>query len=209
MRSSYTTALSTRNMRDPRHLMRLVKFRALTGTDAERIAAIAKSEGVSKETIKASVRQMEAYSEQNKSVNVDLRINESILKVMPAFEEGMAGLLTATELIEVPDGNTGNKKVVKQDDKTTRLEASRIVKDIIVAKQPKGPLVEVNANQTNQVMNLSAAETYEERLARLRKQAQEANMLPAEVIALPESLDNNEGLAESYDDVGDEESEEE
>jgi len=196
-------------MRDPRHLMRLVKFRALTGTDSERIAAIAKSEGVSKETIKASVRQMEAYSEQNKSVNVDLRINESILKVMPAFEEGMAGLLTATELIEVPDGNTGNKKVVKQDDKTTRLEASRIVKDIIVAKQPKGPLVEVNANQTNQVMNLSAAETYEERLARLRKQAQEANMLPAEVIALPESLDNNEGLAESYDDVGDEESEEE
>lgn len=209
MKSSYATkTLSTRNMRDPRHLMRLVKFRALTGTDSERIAAIAKSEGVGKETVRASVRQMEMYAEQNKTVNVDLRINESILKVMPAFEEGMAGLLTATELVEMPDGNTGKKKVVKQDDKTTRLEASRIVKDIIVAKQPKAPIAEVNVNQTNQVANLSAAETYEERLARLRKQAQEQNMLPAETIAMPDELDKNDALSESYDDAEEDDEEE-
>ncbi|MGA3264082.1 MAG: VOC family protein [Terracidiphilus sp.] len=76
-----------------------------------------------------------------KSSPLDLRINESILKVMPKFEESMAGLLTATELVEINDATTGKKKIVKQDDKTTQLEACRIVKDIIVAKQPKGPLI--------------------------------------------------------------------
>ena len=76
-----------------------------------------------------------------KTSPLDLRINESILKVMPKFEESMAGLLTATELVEISDATTGKKKIVKQDDKTTRLEACRIVKDIIVAKQPKGPLI--------------------------------------------------------------------
>jgi hypothetical protein len=189
-------------MRDPRHLMRLVKFRVLTGTDVERIAAIAKSEGVSKETIKASVRQMEMYSEQNKTFNVDLRINESILRVIPAFENSMAGLLAATELVEINDTKTGTKKVVKQDDKTTRLEASRIVKDIIVAKQPKGPIAEINVNQTNQVANLSTAETTEERMDRLRKKAAEANLLPAEVAAVPGYLDRDE---EPDDEDGDEE----
>jgi hypothetical protein len=184
--------------------MRFVKFQALTGTEVERLAAIAKSEGVSKDTVKSSVRQIEMYNRQNETGRVDLRLNESILKVMPAWEEGMAGLLMATELIEVPDGNTGNKKVVKQDDKTTRLEASRIVKDIIVAKQPKGPMVEVNNTQTNQVATLSTAETYEERLVRLRKQIDQENSRPAEVIGMPALLDKNDSLAESYDDVEDE-----
>jgi predicted enzyme related to lactoylglutathione lyase len=76
-----------------------------------------------------------------KTSPLDLGINESILKVMPKFEESMAGLLTATELVEINDATSG-KKIVKQDDKTTRLEACRIVKDIIVAKQPKSaPLI--------------------------------------------------------------------
>jgi len=200
VKSSYTKSLSTRNMRDQRHLMRFVKFRALSGTETERIAAIAKSEGVSVATIKASVHQMEAYSEQNKTANVDLRINESILKVMPAFEDSMVGLLGATELIEISDGNTGKKKIVKQDDKTTRLEASRIVSNIIIAKQPKGPMVEVNNNQTNQVAVLSTAETQEERMDRLRKKAAEANLLPAEVAAVPGYLDRDEEPEEDGDD---------
>lgn len=204
MKSSYTTSLSTRNMRDPRHLMRFVRFQALTGTEVERLAAIAKSEGVSKDTVKASVRQIEMYNRQNETARVDLRLNESILKVMPAWEEGMAGLLTATELIEVPDGNTGNKKVVKQDDKTTRLEASRIVKDIIVAKQPKAPMAEVNVHQTNQTAVLSQAETTEERMDRLRKRAAEENLLPAEIAAVPGYLDRDEEPPSDGEDEDDE-----
>lgn len=208
MKSSYTKkAHSVKNMRDPRHLMRFVKFRALTGTDAERIAAIAKSEGISKDTIRSSVRQMEAYSEQNKTANVDLRINESILKVMPAFEEGMVGLLTATELIEIPDTTTGGKKVVKQDDKTTRLEASRIVSNIIVAKQPKGPIAEVNVNNTTQIANLSAAETTEERMDRLRARAAAENLLPAEIAAVPRNIDRDEDPEDNDDDEGDDDEE--
>ena len=106
-------------MRDPRHLMRFVKFQALTGTETERLTAIAKSEGVSASTVRESVRQIQSYREQNATLNVDLRINESILRVMPAFENSMCGLLTATELVEIIDGKTGKKKVVtsgRQDD---------------------------------------------------------------------------------------------
>ena len=77
-------------MRDPRHLMRFVKFQALTGSDGERLKAIAKSEGVSVITVKDSVRQIQMYREQNQTLNVDLRINESILRVMPAFETAAA-----------------------------------------------------------------------------------------------------------------------
>ena len=207
MKSSYTKSLSTRNMRDPRHLMRFVKFQALTGSDGERLKAIAKSEGVSVITVKDSVRQIQMYREQNQTLNVDLRINESILRVMPAFETSMAGLLEATELVEVNDAKTGTKKVVTQEDKTTRLEASRIVKDIIVAKQPKAPLVENHLSQTNQVANLSACETTEERMDRLRKKAAEENLLPAEVAAVPGYLDRDEDPDDDDSEEGEEDEE--
>lgn len=199
------TALSKHNMRDPRHLMRFVKFQALTGTEPERLKAIAKSESVSVETVKDSVRQIESYNRQNESWRVELRLNESILRVMPAFENSMVGLLEATELVEINDANTGKKKIVKQDDKTTRLEASRIVKDIIVAKQPKQPIAEINVNQTNQVANLSTAETTEERMDRLRKRAAEENLLPAEVAAVPGYLDRDEDPPSSDDEDGEDE----
>ena len=210
MKSAYTSRnLATRNMRDPRHLMRFVKFQALTGTETERLTAIAKSEGVSASTVRESVRQIQSYREQNATLNVDLRINESILRVMPAFETSMSGLLTATELVEISDGKTGKKKVVTQEDKTTRLEASRIVKDIIVAKQPKAPLVENNLNQSNkvQVATLSVAETTEERMDRLRRKAAEENLLPAETAAVPGYLDRDEEKPSDDDDEGDEEDE--
>jgi hypothetical protein len=196
-------------MRDPRHLMRFVKFQALTGSDIERIAAIAKSEGVSKDTIKTSIRQIQMYNSQNETGRVDLRLNESILKVMPAFESSMVGLLEATELVEVNDAKTGTKKIITQDDKTTRLEASRIVKDIIVAKQPKGPLVENNVTNNNkmQVANLSTAETTEERMDRLRKRAAEENLLPAEIAAVPGYLDRDEEKPEEGDEDDEEDDE--
>jgi hypothetical protein len=194
------TSLSKHNMRDPRHLMRFVKFQALTGTEPERLKAIAKSESVSVQTVKDSVRHIQMYKEQGANSQVELQMNHSLIKIMPAFEDGMVGLLTATELVEVNDAKTGTKKVVKQDDKTTRLEASRIVKDIIVAKQPKAPIAEVNVNQTNQVANLSTAETTEERMDRLRAKAAAENLLPAEVTAVPGYLDRDESPDDSDED---------
>ena len=81
------------------------------------------------------------------------------------------------------------------------------MKDIIVAKQPKGPIAEVNVNQTNQVANLSSCETTEERMDRLRKKAAEANLLPAEVAAVPGYLDRDEEPESDDDEDGDEEDE--
>ena len=126
----------------------------------------------------------------------------------------MVGLLEATELVEINDTNTGKKRIVKQEDKTTRLEANRIVKDIIVSKQPKGPIAEVNVHQTNQVANLSTAETTEERMDRLRKKAAAENLLPAEVAAVPGYLDRDEeppedGKENADDEEGDDDEEDE
>jgi hypothetical protein len=189
--------------------MRFVKFKALTGSDAERLKAIAKSEGVSVATVKDSVRQIETYNQQNESGRVELRLNEAVLKVMPAFESSMVGLLEATELVEISDDKTGKKKTITQDDKTTRLEASKIVKDIIVAKQPKVPMVEVNQNNSNQVAVLSTAETQEERMDRLRKRAAAENLLPAEVAAVPGYLDRDEEPEEDGDEEEEDDAEEE
>ncbi len=93
---------------------------------------------------------------------------------------------------------TGKDEYVTVEDKTTRLEGARLVRDLIVGLQPKGPGVVVNANQTNQTANIGSAETYEERLRRLREKVKEFNLLPAEVTAVPDSID-----APDNDDDGD------
>ena len=197
-----TTALS-RGVRDPRHLMRFMKFQAITGSDAERIASIAKSERVSQNAVRASIRTIQQYRATNDKNERDYRINDYMMSVLPAAKESMIGLLTATELVEIGDPKVGKTKIVEQPDKTTRLEAQRIVKDLVVGTQPKSPIAEVNVHQTNQVANLSNAETTEERMDRLRKRAAEANLLPAEVAAVPGYLDRDEEPED--DDEGDEE----
>ena len=103
------------------------------------------------------------------------------------------------------DSKTPNKNGVKRQHKTTRLEALRIGKELIVGLQPKTPPVAVNVNQTNQVANLSAKETNEERLDRLRKQAN--GFISNEVAGVPEGLDESYGGGEDVeeDDEDDEE----
>lgn len=200
-----------KNGRDPRHLMRFVKFQALSGSESERITAIAAAEHVSKEAVRQSVKEIERYRQQNTREEFDRNVIASLQNVMPVFEQSMVGLLTAEELVEVGDGKAGKKKIIKQPDKTTRLEASRVVKDIIVGTQPRGPMVELTNNQTTQVANLSAAETNEERMDRLRRQIAEANQLPSETRAVPDYLDRDEEPddEEEEDEDGDEEEEDE
>ena len=197
-----TTSLS-RGVRDPRHLMRFMRFQALTGSRDERIAAIAKSERVSLNAARASIRMIEQYHAATDKNERNHCFNDYVMSMMPAAKESMIGLLTATELVEIGDPKVGKTKIVKQADKTTRLEAQRIVKDLVVGMQDKVPMAEVNVTQTNQVANLSNAETTEERMDRLRKRAAEANLLPAEVAAVPGYLDRDEEPED--DDEGDEE----
>jgi hypothetical protein len=188
--SSRTSRLS---LSDPRHLMRYLKAQAMGGEEKEKLAAIAKSEGVSVQTVRNSVYEIDTYRKRNTTLEMDMAIRDLVISAVPLAKESLGGLLTATELVEVPNGQTGKKKVVRQVDKTTRLEANRLVKDLIVAVQPKGAPVEVNVNQTNQVANLSAGtETNEERLRRLRKKAEEYNQLPPEVSGVPDSIDSGE-----------------
>lgn len=164
---------------------------------------ISKSEGVSIATVRESINQIDSYRKANSQGEMELAIRNIMISVAPQATETIHGLLTAQEQVEVPDLKTGKKKIVWQEDKTTRLEASRLVKDLIIGMQPKGPAVEVNVAQTNQVANISSAETNEERMQRLRKQAQEFNQLPPEVVAVPESIDA--GLEAEILEVEDEE----
>jgi hypothetical protein len=189
-----------RSLTDPRHLMRYLKAEAnLTPEE------IAKQERVSVATVRSSISMVDSYRKQNDGIEMKLAIQKVVIETAPKLQETLHGLLSATELVEMPNGKTGRKHVVKREDKTTRLEASRLVKDLIIGLQPKGAPVEVNVNQTNQVANLSQAETNEERMRRLRKKADEFNALPPEVAAVPDRIDSGD---EDDDDDGDEEDEE-
>jgi glycine cleavage system H lipoate-binding protein len=197
------------SLSDPRHLMRHLKFQAMSGSDAEKYEALAKSEKVSIQAVRDSVRMVETYRVQNTNVEMELAIRNLVISAVPKAKETLDGLLEAMELVEISDPVTGKKKHIKRPDKTTRIEAMKIVTDLVSKVQPKGPLVEVNNTNKVQIANLSAAETTEERLRRLRKQAEEHNQLPPEVAAVPMTIDRDYEPDEGdEDDEGDEEDDE-
>jgi len=196
------TAKNNNSLRDPRHLLRFLKSQ-VPGVSLE---SIAKSEGVSLATVKHSVTMVEAYRQMNSTLEMDLAIRNLVIEAVPKAKETLVGLLGAMEMVEVTNPKTGKKEIKQVEDKTTRLEATRVVNSLIIGLQPKTPTVVNNVNQTNQVANLSTAETMEERLERLRKKAQEANQLPAEVVGVPDYIDKDEEPP-SADDEDEEEEE--
>lgn len=189
------------SLADPIHLMRYLKFQALSGTRVERITEIAKSESISPKQIISSIHRMEVYRATTDTSSMEAAVRDIVVSAAPKAKETLIGLMGATELVEITDPNTSKKKLVRQADKTARIEGVRLMNDLIGKMQPKGPLVEVNQNHTTQIANLSASETIEERLARLRKKAQEHNLLPPEVVAVPEHIDK--GLETEDDDEED------
>jgi hypothetical protein len=179
--------------RDARHLMRYLKAKG--GMD---VAAIAKAEHVSLSTVKDSIESIQRYENQNSEGQLQLAVRDLVISTIPQAKETLNGLLTATEVVMKKNLKTGKDEYVTVEDKTTRLEGTRLVRDLVIGMQPKGPGVVVNANQTNQTANIGSAETYEERLRRLREKVKEFNLLPAEVTAVPDSID-----APDNDDDGD------
>lgn len=201
------TITPRRSLADGRHLIRFLKSQA--GADA---AAIAKQEGVSLQTVRQSISQMEIYRKKNTQVEFELAIRDLVISTIPQTKQTLQRLLTATEIVEVKDQKTGKTKYEKVEDKTTRIEAVRLTKELIVGMIPKGPPVEVNVNNTTQIANMSAAETNEERMRRLRANITEFNKLPPEVAGVPTHIDREEEPEstddEDEDDDGDEEEEE-
>jgi hypothetical protein len=101
---------------------------------------------------------------------------------------------------------TGKEEHVTVEDKTTRLEGARLVRDLVIGMQPKTPMVAIQNNQNNNpTVTVGSSETNEERVRRLRKQAQEHNLLPAQVSAVPEWVDEGE---DAPDDEHDEDEDE-
>jgi hypothetical protein len=181
------TLAKRKSARDARHLMRyLMSKGGMSPQD------IAKRDHVSVPAVIESIRQIEAYESMNADGQVKLAVNDLVLSLMPTAKDTMNGLLNATELVEITDHKTGGKKNIEVVDKTTRIEAMRLVSGIVSSLQPKGPGVAVQVNNNNQIAPLSQAETVEERMKRLRARAAEHNLLPAEVGAVPDNIDQGE-----------------
>lgn len=190
-----------RSLADPRHLMRFLKHKA--GTDPK---VIAQQEGVSIETVRQSITQIDSYRKKNTQPELDLAVRDLVISAIPQAKDTLNGLLSAMELVEFKDDKTGKVKVKSVEDKTTRLEALRIVNTLVIGLQPKAPATNVNVNQTNQVANLTeGVETTEERMERLRKKIREQNALPPEVAAVPASIDEED---DDEDDDGEDEEDE-
>jgi hypothetical protein len=199
-RSVYRKSL----MDNPVHLMRWLKAQAIGGTPEEAARAVARSEGVTLDTAKKSIQEVDAYRKRNEKTEFDLSIRDLVISAIPQAKETLHGLLAATEMVEVKNSKTGGTDIKIMEDKTTRLEAMRVLNSLMIGLQPKTPQVEVNVSQTNQTANLSGAETYEERLSRLRKQAQEHNLLPLIVAGVPARIDAGEEDEDDGDETEDE-----
>jgi len=188
--------------RDARHLMRYIKAKGGMAP-----AAIAKSEKVSLSTVVESIKSIEVYEQQNTEGQLQLAVRDLVISTIPQAKETLHGLLTATEVVMKKNLKTGKDEYVTVDDNTTRLEGTRLVRDLVIGMQPKGPGVAVQVNNNNQpTVNLGTTETTEERMKRLRAQAQAFNLLPPQVTAVPQHIDEGE---DSPDDEHDEDDDEE
>ena len=193
--------LKPQAMRDARHLMRYLKAKA--GVDAKEIA---KSERVSLQTVNESIKSIEMYEQQNTEGQLQLAVRDLVISTIPQAKETIHGLLTATELVLKKNLKTGKEEHVTVEDKTTRLEGARLVRDLVIGMQPKTPMVAIQNNQNNNpTVTVGSSETNEERVRRLRKKAQEHNLLPAQVSAVPTYIDEGE---DAPDDEHDEDEDE-
>ena len=199
-----TTAMAKRSrMQDARHLMRYIKSKVMDP------AAIAKSENVSIKTVMESIKSIEAYENQNSEGQLQLAVRDLVISTMPQAKETLHGLLTATELVEKKNLKTGLQEHITVEDKTTRLEGMRLVVSMASALQPKGPGVAVQVNNNLPTVHMGTAETLEERMKRLRQKAQEHNLLPAQVAAVPDYIDQGEDSPGDEHEEDDEEEEDE
>jgi hypothetical protein len=171
---------------DARHLMRYLKFKA--GTDP---AEIAKQDHVNVKQVKESIRQMEAFESLNSDGQIQLAVRDLIRTTIPKVKETLDGLLAATNTIERPNAKTGGVDRTYEPDKITRLEAVKVFGTLYGSTQPKTPGVAVQVNQHNTQQNatLSAAETTEERMRRLKAAAAQHNLLPPVVTGVPDAID--------------------
>jgi hypothetical protein len=189
-------------MENPIHLMRWLRAQAAGGSEEAAAKVVAKEEGISLATARQSIRAVDAYRKKNDKSEFDYAIRNVVISTAPKVAETLAGLLTATELVEVKDSKTGKVRIEKVEDKTTRLEAARVWNSMMAAQIPKGPLIQQEISQNTQVAQLGAGETMEERTRRLREKAREYNALPPETTGQTFSEDDEED-----GDGGDEEDE--
>jgi hypothetical protein len=192
------------SLSDPRHLSRWLKEQA-----GMEIKAIAAQEHVSEKTVRESIAQVELHRKKNTSFEMDLALRNVIIDSAPVMKDTLHGLLTATEMVEQKDHKTGNIKIVKQEDKITRIEAVRLVTSLAATMQPKVPTVQNNVSATAQVAaTVTASETNEERFRRLQADAKAFNALPPKVAGVPDHIDAGDDADDGDEDDDEEEDEE-
>jgi hypothetical protein len=187
-----TRSVKNRNsLADPRHLLRYLKFQA-GGGDETALRAIAIAEKVNVGTIKQSVMMVDGFRKSNTASELDMHVRDLVISSIPKAKETLNSLLSATELVEHKSAKNGRTTIRTVEDKTTRIEALRLLNSFAATMQPKQAPVEVNVNQTNQTANISSAETTEDRFRRLREKAEAFKSLPPIVAGVPENIDAGE-----------------
>lgn len=166
---------------------------------------IAKADRVTVKTVKESIRDMEAFETLNSEGQISLVVRDMIRITIPIVTETLHGLLGATNTVERKNPKTGQVEYVGEPDKITRTEAVKVFKGLYESTLPKAPGVNVQVSQQNhnQTAVLSSAETTEERMRRLKRQASEHNLLPPVVVGTPLEIDK--GFDPDDDDGDDEE----
>lgn len=170
------------------------------------VGSIAKSERVTEKTVRESIAQVELHRKRNTGFEMDLALRNVVIESAPQVKETLNGLLTATELVEQKDEKTGKVKVVKVEDKTTRIEATRLFTSLVTAVQPKVPTIQNNVSSNAQAAatTVTASETNEERFRRLQEKVKAFNALPPKVAAVPEYIDAGEDADDGEEDEDEE-----
>ena len=156
--------------------------------------------------VQKAIDCMESYRAQTSNEEVNMRFNEIVLANVDAvgkvFHDGLkAQVVTRQETTDPKTGKIKTKIVCREPDHVTRLKTAEMVQKAADRAIPKGAGVQVNVQQNNANMEISAGRSFVERL-RARREARGLSN-GVQVINAEESLDRDES-ADDFEEDGEE-----
>lgn len=183
MVSKASTALVPSNGSSSIDVRRLVQ-RTLGASDE----AIAKSEGVSVEVVKKSIRRAEIYRESNSLDAVNLAVGHTVMELSVDVKQALRRGLVAKKAVKRYVRRKGklHERMISVPDHDTQLQAADTYKGLVEALQPKGSKINVNANASATASAAAFSEAnyqpgVEEMIDKIRSKVETQNTLPREL----------------------------
>lgn len=190
-------------------LSRTDKFRVYLYRKGVSVEEIATQTGCNLVQVQDSLQRYEMARAEVSNEEVDMAINQTVLKSMAATEKVFSEALRAKHVNITFDKN--NKKIKEtRPDHATRLKAVDTIKNLMDSVRPKGGGIIVNANtQVNNGGGQSGYEggrglSFEDRIRRRRKQREdEGEILEAEISEVQSVEDELADIGIDLDDEDD------